>query len=318
MSHLKDLGKALTDVLLGPFGYEVVRRRPRPVRITKRRPSTPPVTPGRFTPDLLRWQQEAAERIGVAATVHPDDFIYWWSLEMYARMRGDLEPGVRHYFERGQQSARDFAALLIALGFPAERRPTVLEFAAGYGAVTRHLVRQPGLEVTSCDIHPAALAFLAGELGVPVIPSAQTPEAFAAPASYDVVLAISFFSHMPKATWGRWVRALHNTVKPGGVLIFTTHGEASRERMTVPTEAVDADGFWFSPHSEQEDLDPAEYGTTVTRPEFVVREVYRQTQAPIVLYQPAVWQGLVRQDLWVVARVAPLAASSGESPQPGL
>jgi hypothetical protein len=105
---------------------------------------------------------------------------------------------------------------------------------------------------------------------------------------------------MPRSTWGRWLKTLFNCLRAPGHLIFTTHGLAQCGALGLRPEDL-ADGFWFTKSSEQQDLDTADYGSTITLPNFVIREIYRETGAPVVLYEPAVWP--VVQDLWVIERL---------------
>jgi len=69
------------------------------------------------------------------------------------------------------------------------------------------------------------------------------------------------------------------------------------EALRMSREAM-PDGFWFAPESEQKDLDSAQYGTTISLPEFVVRELHRETNTRIVMHKQAYWWEY--QDLWVL------------------
>jgi hypothetical protein len=79
--------------------------------------------------------------------------------------------------------------------------------------------------VTACDIHPEAGAFLREKLGVAAVGSVEVPEKFNLGQRFDVVFALSFFSHLPHSGWRRWLLALAEHTGPDGILIFTTHGE---------------------------------------------------------------------------------------------
>jgi hypothetical protein len=50
-----------------------------------------------------------------------------------------------------------------------------------------------------------------------------------------------FISHMPKTTFGRWLKQLFSLVRPGGYLIFTTHGLVSST--IIPGVQFDDSGF---------------------------------------------------------------------------
>src|SRR5690606_26332661 len=146
------------------------------------------------------------------------------------------------YFEDGRDSAERFAGVVRA---HLPERPftqvRVLEFASGYGCVSRHL--SGGCDLTCCDIHPAAHDFVSGALGLESVLSSSVPESLQLPGRYDVVFALSFFSHMPITTWQRWLARLADAVEPGGLLVFTTQGEASRAHFGDPD--IPESGFWF-------------------------------------------------------------------------
>jgi hypothetical protein len=63
---------------------------------------------------------------------------------------------------------------------------------------------------------------------------------------------------------------------------------------------IPENGFWFIPNSEQDDLDGAEYGSAISTPEFVIRELFHQVRAPLAEFRSSYWWG--HQDLYVVAK----------------
>jgi SAM-dependent methyltransferase len=126
------------------------------------------------------------------------------------------------------------------------------------------------------------------------------PEDLRFAEQYDVVFALSFFSHMPETSFGRWLAALYRNVKAGGLFIFTTHGLASAVNLGNPE--IPESGIWFKPDSEQHDIEGAEYGSTISTPEFVIRELYRNTEAPLAEHKPGYWWQ--HQDLWIAAKPA--------------
>lgn len=246
--------------------------------------------------DLRNACAAAAGKWGVAPDVHPDDFILRFLLE-----KSDA-PGagqaVETYFEDGARSAEQLAGLLTGVCGFQDQPCHVLEFASGYGRVTRHLARAaPFCSVTACDIHPQAVSFIREKLGVPAIVSAHVPEEFQVADAYDVVFALSFFSHMPKSTFARWLQKLASVVKPNGYLVFTTHGLVSRQ-VAASSCVFDQDGFYFAPASEQKDLDEAEYGVAIALPSFVFSEIAGIPRLTVAYFREGDWWG--HQDVFVV------------------
>jgi len=243
--------------------------------------------------ELARLGEARGAELGISGYLHPDDFLIQFFLDHFGRDGEGRKKAVDAYFETGAQSA----ALLSQVIERSEAKlpgRSLLEFASGYGMVTRHLVKD-NWAVTSCDIHQQAIDMLRDEIGVQAVLSRREPEELEI-GRFDVVFALSFFSHMPLRTWERWLLRLYRSVVPGGLLIFTTHGRASQKaqlQMMLPV-----DGFAFMPQSEQKDLAPEDYGATLTLPSFVARAVERNLSTAISYFKEAYWFG--HQDVYVV------------------
>lgn len=266
----------------------------------KPKPPGVPVPPngGALSEETLRFNKQWADKEQVTDAVHPKDYIFWF-VATHPEM--SLEDATKYYFEDGARSATKLDGHFTR-HFGADKQVKLLEFASGYGCVSRHLKKNPRIDLTSCDIHPEAIEFLKNRIGVKALQSAHTPEDFTTPEKYDAIFALSFFSHMPKATFGRWIKALYGALNPGGCLLFTTHGVKSCQGLQITVDDADEEGFWFQARSEQHDLDVAEYGLTLSLPHYVIPTVYKNVGAPIADYRQAEWW--YHQDLWVVKKEA--------------
>jgi SAM-dependent methyltransferase len=248
---------------------------------------------------LQRAVADAPSAAGVAGNLHLDDHI----LHYFLNHPGfpDLDASVDAYFVDGRRSAHKLASLIEELNVVGPSPVSVLEFASGYGRVTRHLrAALPNAVVAACDIHDQAVTFIEQELGVPAFRSHTVPEQWRAPRRYRVIFALSFYSHMPKDTWSRWLRAHVHALEPNGILIFTTHGRLSLPHLGSPE--VPDDGFWFAPYSEQRDLSTADYGVTMVTPAFVEEAIADAVGGRVAVYREGYWW--THQDLYVVRRDA--------------
>ena len=246
--------------------------------------------------------QQYANETGVRSDIHPDDLIFRFLIENPAFSSIDL--AVKYYFYDGAKSAEKLKDLLFSrLGLKQAEGTSLLEFASGYGCVTRHLVGELNpIDVVPCDIHAAACSFIESKLDTKAILSATDPDDLEIEnESFDAVFALSFFSHMPDRTWSRWLKALFDKVKKGGYLIFTTQGMASRAHLGDPE--IPDDGIWFTASSEQKDLDVSDYGNTIVTTQYVERAV-RNTLGEEILhtFEAGWWE---HQDVYVVRRVSP-------------
>lgn len=249
--------------------------------------------------DLKPHIVQHASSLEVASAIHPDDFIFRFLVENPTFSNpGDA---VRYYFHDGRKSAENLKNVVSGLGIDTDSEFKLLEFASGYGCVTRHLNGViPSIDSTACDIHTQAVEFVEQQLGNKSVRSSNVPEQLVVDERFDVVFALSFFSHMPEATWRRWAVALLGLVKPGGYLVFTTQGALSGRRFfDVPK--LPSNGFWFQASSEQKDLDTADYGQTLVSSDYVRDAIGQLSDGKLVLTHPGFWWS--HQDLYGVQKL---------------
>jgi len=244
--------------------------------------------------DVRQTCERMGELLQVCPAVHPEDFIFRFLYENPV-FTSKLDAAA-YYFNDGANSARQVSAVVRDVCQLKDTPLELLEFASGFGCLTRHLnAAMPLARTTACDIHPSAVEFIEGPLGGRAILSTADPRQFRSSQKYDVVFALSFFSHMPKRTFALWVDGLAACLKPGGHLIFTTHGLSSMR--FIPRVEFDDEGFFFRAESEQKDLDVTDYGLSVTKPQFVVDTIGRN-ELSLTYFQQGLWWG--HQDLYVV------------------
>lgn len=245
-----------------------------------------------------------AARSGVPSEIHAEDFIYQHLLNV-ARPLSEEENRahvLEYYFSDGGRSALRLDELVHRFHpEAAARRLSLLEFASGYGCVSRHLRNMSDrYELVACDIHRRAVGFLEHRLRVPALLSRSDPAEFKLGRRFDVVFALSFFSHIPDRNWGRWIAALFDCVADNGLLIFTTHGRTAHDDLNRPE--LEPTGYWFVPLSEQKDLPTDEYGATIVTPAYAVDRIDACPHAALAFFQEAFWWE--KQDVFVVRRVA--------------
>jgi SAM-dependent methyltransferase len=254
-----------------------------------------------------------AAKFDVSAAIHANDFMFLWHLGPDpSRWPETRQQATDYYFNDGARSAAHLDELVAELHFDHTKRPLrLLEFASGYGMVSRHLGRmKERYALTACDIHEQAIEFLRTEIGVEAVLSRTDPDDLVLPGNFDVVFALSFFSHVPHRTWGRWLRKLYSALANDGLLIFTTHGQGGHDRAGRPQFLPE--GYWFAASSEQGDLGPEDYGTVLVEPFYVFQHIERCEEASMVLFSGASWWG--DQDTYVV-RKAPRSFHRRLSPR---
>ncbi len=244
-------------------------------------------------------RESVARRYNVCPEIHPQDFLFQY-IRGSVRLDTD-EKATEEYFEDGANSARKLGSILSDVCGYGDRQVQLLEFASGYGMVTRHIRNvMPRCSTTSCDIHPQAVQFIREKLATEAVLSASKPEDIFLDKTFDVVFALSFFSHMPKDTFSRWLEQLASFVKPEGYLIFTTHGLRSLRSFRMNFK-FDEEGFYFRSTSEQMDLSAKEYGSTFVTPQYVIGRLAQMTNLPLQYFREGYWWG--HQDVYVAKAV---------------
>jgi SAM-dependent methyltransferase len=142
----------------------------------------------------------------------------------------------------------------------------MLDFASGYGRLTRFLVHERiAGEVTVADILEGGMQFQAEQFGVKTILSTTLPQDLHADDKYDLIFVASLFTHLPERTFTAWLRKLAEMLTPDGLLIFSVHDE------TLAPEPFE--GIHFVSTSESRVLDLADYGSTWVTEDYVRQQV---------------------------------------------
>lgn len=143
------------------------------------------------------------------------------------------------YRESGLRHAAMFARILgTVLG--RGRALDVLEWGCGPGRLIRHLpalLGEPPSRFTGSDYNPESVAWCSANLpGIAFVENGLHPPLPFADASFDAVYNFSVFTHLSEAVQLAWAAELRRVLRPGGLLVCTTHGEAYRYLLTGADE----------------------------------------------------------------------------------
>jgi 2-polyprenyl-3-methyl-5-hydroxy-6-metoxy-1,4-benzoquinol methylase len=210
------------------------------------------------------------------AKVDDDDELLLYSLEVVAdKPAFRYYHAVRSYFQGGEWNAAEVEKVLRDHGFSLRQARSLLEFACGWGRVTRHLVHLVNpARITVSDIDRRAVDFVRRGLGVRGFCSTSDADELVHDGRYDTIVVVSLFSHLPLAHWAPWLRQLGAMLEEDGVLLFSTLGMHAFD-VNVPAgdRAVFrrvAEGFFYNEANETHGrLSPDRYGTAYVDETFV-------------------------------------------------
>jgi len=214
--------------------------------------------------------------------------------------RGESRDLALHmYLESGKRIWKTFRQVLEWHFGDLARVGSLLDFAAGYGRVSRFLLDDlPAERVWISEIDAGAVRFQEATFGVHGLLSAADPEAFSPGRKFSSILVSSLFTHLPEPRFRAWLAKLLGLVEDGGLLAFSIH-----DTQLLP-DAGEAP-FVFRELSESGSLSTAEYGSAWATEGFV-----RASLAALApeggLSVERIPRGLASyQDLYVVSRGAP-------------
>jgi SAM-dependent methyltransferase len=156
----------------------------------------------------------------------------------YLRVLTAGSPDGEAFLALGRRAADEFADLAASHGRPLDRAE-VLEFGCGCGRVARHLVAR-GVSVSGTDLNPRLAAWCRKTLPGRWLDNGPQPPLGFADESFEVVYALSVFTHLYDASARAWLAELARVTRPGGLAILTLFDVENDPSLA---DALARDGF---------------------------------------------------------------------------
>ncbi len=197
--------------------------------------------------------------------IHGEDEMF---LRELADAAGDKDLATWRYLRTGDMLARALGQFVDWKFGGFGNLKSVLDFACGYGRVTRFLAcKMPADRIWVSDIYPGAVAFQRQQFGVNGFVSVSDPAKLDVDRTFHCILVVSLFSHLPADLFEAWLARLAGLVSENGMLIFSVH-DAS---LLPPDLRLNDAGFRFVEESESRTLSKQQYGTMYLNEAFVRR-----------------------------------------------
>ncbi len=147
----------------------------------------------------------------------------------------------RRYFEQGRNTAKEVVELFDP--FLPNQGAVVLDWGCGPARLTRHLSEflPSGSRVRGTDYNSETITWAKHALpGIEFKLCELSPPLPYVQDSTDAIISISILTHLSAKRHSEWLSELARILKPGGVLMVTTHGDGYREILT-PAQQTDYD-----------------------------------------------------------------------------
>jgi SAM-dependent methyltransferase len=183
---------------------------------------------------LLKPAYRAYEGVRVLASVggdvKPRDGLPLPPASLRMRVAGGTD--ATWFLRSGRKGRRTLRTALERAGADLSSIGVMLDFGCGCGRVARHLSDFSG-QLLGSDIDATAVEWCRANLpfGGYSQNELEPPLAYTS-ASIDLAYAFSVFTHLPVALQHAWVAELERVLRPGGLLLVTTHGERYLTRLS--------------------------------------------------------------------------------------
>jgi SAM-dependent methyltransferase len=162
------------------------------------------------------------------------------------RVHGTL--GAEGYLEVGKRCAEDLAHATRLTGRDLSSFNEILDFGCGSARVLRHFSHRPAsCHLYGTDLDPEAIDWCRRAIPFATFErnGAQPPLPFPS-ASFDLIYAVSVFTHLDEELQKAWLAELKRVAAPGGLLLLTTHGAyAQADLPDDPRRQLAETGFAF-------------------------------------------------------------------------
>lgn len=239
-----------------------------------------------------RWRNAAANRQFRAAhpgVALPPDYI------LYEAYRLDYAA----YYNDGAATAASLVAQWTAAGMPAA--PRILEWGCGPARIVRHLpALLPEASVSGTDYNEATIAWCRENIrGVQFDTNGLRPPLRYAPASFDVVYALSVFTHLSARNHGEWLDELRRILAPGGLLLLTTQGAAFSAKLTAAERQRFVEGHLVVRGQVQE----GHRAYSAFQPESFMRSLFSERWKVVTFAAGTQQSWGPEQDTWIVQKL---------------
>ena len=216
-------------------------------------------------------------------------------------------PDASWFLIGGERAAGSIRSMLARNGVELDSLRSILDFGCGCGRVIRHW-RTLAAEVHGSDMNRRLVGWSRRHLPFATfaVNGPRPPLPYEA-GRFDLVYALSVFTHLPEGMQRPWMEELRRVTAPGGHVLFSVHGERYLPELTPPERARFEKGLLVVRGADA----PGRNACGAYHPLAYVRETLTRG-LELVEYAPEGAQGNPHQDLVLLRK----AGSGSEASEP--
>jgi len=184
----------------------------------------------RSTALLSYWRNHRLVEANRALRAHPPGGVALPDPTLAFLVTGSFD--LEFFHHNGAVGAASIREILASQQRSIESFPTMLDFGCGCGRVLRHWQSLEGPRVCGSDYNPRLVDWCRANLTrFDIGLNRLHPPMSAESESFDFIYTISTFTHWTEPLQLEWLTEFRRILKPGGLLLLTTHGATRLHEM---------------------------------------------------------------------------------------
>ncbi|MCP4158106.1 MAG: class I SAM-dependent methyltransferase [bacterium] len=197
------------------------------------------------------------------------------------------------YYNSGRLIVENMRHHLKANQIELKEFQSILDFGCGCGRLLRHFNHGEEIRLHGSDYNTNLIDWCQKKLKFAEFNTNQlAPPLKYEKNKFDFLYAQSVFTHLTKELQLEWLKEFHRVLKPGGVILFTTHGQPFFHKLTDEQKALlEKDGIIVLNH----EAEGKNWCATLQLPRYLHQKI--KTGFEIVGYSPGQEEMHLQQDI---------------------
>jgi len=182
-------------------------------------------------------------------------------------------------------------------------KANILDWGCGPARVVRHLpqlLKDTATSVYGTDYNEQTIDWCKKNIsGVSFNLNAIHPPLNYADSFFDIVYGISIFTHLSLENHNSWMDELHRITKPGGIILLTTQGQASKIKLSEKEKKLFDAGHLVIRSNEKE----GHRIFSAFQPPPFMKKIFSEKWQTLKHTEGGIQNGEPQQDTWIIQKV---------------